>query len=192
MANLLVARASYFDRTYNDAPPETPADPRTFEDTATSALTTAVRDDPANSTPRFTDSGERFVQENATLGRAVGMAVEAKDDDDHHSITYSLDGADADAFAIASDTGQITVKNSKLLDFEAKRTMTVVVTVTDSSGRPNDNASMTMTILVVDVDEQPVISEGGLIITGRTNIIYDEGRYGYHRIHGLGSLRQHH
>ena len=53
--------------------------------------------------------------------------------------------------------------------------MTVVVTATDSSGEANDNASVTITILVTDRDEQPVISEGGLIITGRSNIIYDEG-----------------
>ena len=130
---VLRARANYFDRTYNDitiGDDDDQLDNPSFMDVATSGPTTAVRDDPANSTPMFTGTVERFVEENApgpvpsetpgeaaAPGRAVGLPVTAVDAD-NHLRTYALSGPDENAFAIDAATAQITVKNSKLLDFE--------------------------------------------------------------------------
>ena len=43
------------------------------------------------------------------------------------------------------------------LNFEDKRTYTVVVTVKDSSNESNDTDSITVTIQVKDLDEKPVL-----------------------------------
>ena len=72
---------------------------------------------------------------------------------------HTLSGADADAFEIGSTSGQITVKDGTKLDFEAKRTMSVVVTANDQSGEANATASITVTIKVTDLDEQPNVED---------------------------------
>ena len=62
------------------------------------------------------------------------------------------------------------------LDYETKRTHTVVVTVEDSSNESNDSDSITVTIEVKDLDEKPVIQKGGLNISGMASVEYAEGR----------------
>ena len=70
-------------------------------------------------------------------------------------LTYTLGGRDKDSFDIASDTGQITVKDGTELDYEKKNSYMVTVTATDPSLAP---ATIDVTINIVDVNEGPVIA----------------------------------
>ena len=74
----------------------------------------------ANQAPKFADdqdpvmTGEqpnatRTVTENTLAGEAIGDPVVATDDDDD-ILTYTLEGANADHFAIDWDTGQLRTK----------------------------------------------------------------------------------
>ena len=57
------------------------------------------------------------------------------------------------------------------LDYETKTTYTVTVMATDSFGAI---ASIPVTIMVTPVDEPPVISLGGLAVTGQSSVDYAE------------------
>ena len=67
--------------------------------------------------------------------------------------TYSLHGADAATFGINDATGQITRKAK--LDYETKRTHSVIVRATDGSGAV---ANIPVTINVNDINESPEVS----------------------------------
>ena len=71
------------------------------------------------------------------------------------NLTHTLGGRDKDSFAIASDTGQITVKTGTKLDYEKKNSYMVTVTATDPSLA---SATIDVTINVVNVNESPVIA----------------------------------
>ena len=58
------------------------------------------------------------------------------------------------------------------LDYETKKSYTVEVTATDPS---NATATVTVTIKVTDVDEVPVITVGGLAISGNRSVEVKEG-----------------
>ena len=81
-------------------------------------------------------------------------------------LTYTLSGADAEAFDIVPATGQILTVEK--LDYETKDEYNVTVTATDT-GHPSTGAdrlsnSINVTIEVIDVEEVPVPST--LTITG--------------------------
>ena len=79
--------------------------------------------------------------------------VTAEDEDE---LTYSLvDSTDARSFTIARDTAQIRVASGVTIDYETKRSYTVVVKAKDAS---NSEDTLRVTITVTDVDEAPVIS----------------------------------
>ena len=122
--------------------------------------TTAVRDDPANKAPTFTE-GEatvRYVNENNTVGtpESIGDPVTATDPDGE-SVSYELGGTDGNSFDIDGGSGQLMTKAR--LDHETEDSYTVEVTASDNSGAANDSATITVTIRVMDLDEQPVISK---------------------------------
>ena len=71
-----------------------------------------------------------------------------------------------------SETGQLMTKAP--LNHEAQERYTVVVTADDNSGESNSSSSITVTIMVMDLDEQPVISESGLGISGSSSADYAE------------------
>ena len=81
------------------------------------------------------------------------MATDPNGDAD--VLTYTPGGRDKDSFAIASDTGQITVKTGTKLDYEKKNSYMVTVTATDPSLA---STTIDVTINVVDVNERPVIA----------------------------------
>ena len=70
-------------------------------------------------------------------------------------LTYTHGGRDKDSFAIASDTGQITVKTGTKLDYEKKNSYMVTVTAADPSLA---SATIDVTINVVNVNEGPEIA----------------------------------
>ena len=85
------------------------------------------------------------MAENAAPERNIGTAVAAADSD---TLTYSLQGTDADSFGIVPGSGQLQTKAS--LNYEDKSSYEVVVTATDPSGASD---SITVTITVSNLDE---------------------------------------
>ena len=57
-----------------------------------------------------------------------------------------------------------------MLNYEDKDTYTVTVTATDSSGESNDSDTITVTIHVIDMDEAPMIFQGGLRVSGLSSV----------------------
>ena len=137
-----------------------------------------VEEDTRNKPPVFrNDDGEmiasttREVAENTKV--EVGNAVTAEDPDPNEDpLIYTLSGADAGLFSVASD-GQIKVKSGTKLDYEARTTYMVTVTAEDSF---TNTASIDVTITVTDVDEAPMIMVGGLAIAGPASESYAEDR----------------
>ena len=124
---------------------------------------------PAGATPRTGNSPPTFggaartrtVAENSVAGAPVGPPVAALDGDGD-ALTYSLAGADADAFTIAAG-GQIQVGDQTALDYESPpATYAVVVQVADGmapdgSADPTVDDSVAVTIAVRNVPE-PVLT----------------------------------
>ena len=71
----------------------------------------------------------RSIGEEVDIGTIVGNPVDAVDQD-RDVLNYTLSGTDATAFTIDSSTGQL--KTGVELDFDTKRTYSVVVTGTDN------------------------------------------------------------
>ena len=123
------------------------------------ALGTAVETpETTNNAPGFTegDSTTRTVAENVAAGVNIGTPIVATDADDD-TLTYSLDGADADAFSIDITTGQLKTRGT--LDYETKATYTVTITVSD--GSLTDTTSVTINI--TDIDETSVAPQGLIV-----------------------------
>ena len=177
----LQATAIYVDAF--DLNPET-------KPTARGVSANPVGTDSTNRAPTFGErSYQRYVAEDTyELLQDVGDPVAAKDANDD-VLTYTLSGADAGPFIITQDGvaadndgasdnlgGQIRVDGAEdaaeKLNREMKATYTFTVTAMDPSGL---SSSTTVTIHVTDVDEAPVIMEGGLMISGRSSISLAEG-----------------
>ena len=117
---------------------------------ATAELT--ITDDDTNSQPAFSkDSVIRVVNENAAAGVIVGPVVTAIDADGD-TLTYSLEGTDADSFEIDSSSGQIRAKAGVTYDFESKSEYSVTVKADDGKGGTD---TIAVRILLDDVDEPP-------------------------------------
>jgi VCBS repeat-containing protein len=125
--------------------------------TDTQAISVTVGD--ANDAPTNINPVTTGVFENAAIGTVVGTASGA-DPDAGDTLTYSFaPGGDASGrFAINATTGQITVANGTLLDYEAATSHLVTVRVTDSGGLTFDRA---FGIPVLDLNEAPVIASNG-------------------------------
>ena len=118
-------------------------------ESATIEITIAVTD--VNEPPSFdSDATKRSVTENTPAGHDIGEPVTATDPDSHETLTYRLEGADADAFDIDSTTGQL--RTSAPLDNETQASYSVTVVAEDSHG---ESATIEVTIAVTDVNEPP-------------------------------------
>ena len=89
------------------------------------------------------------VQENSANGTVVGTAAGA-DPDAGETLSYSLTDSADGRFAIDGTTGEITVADGSLLDYESATSHDLTVRVTDAGGASYDE---TFTIDVVDVEE---------------------------------------
>ena len=98
-----------------------------------------------------TISGASFaIAESAVTGDSVG-AVTATDPDAGDTLSYAITSGNADgAFAIDPATGQVTIANGALLDYETMPARSLTVTVTDSGGNSD---SATVSISVTDAIE---------------------------------------
>ena len=125
------------------------------------------------------ETGNVFANSDGTTEVTADDPVRATDAETAQLLTYSLSGANAGSFEIASDTGtaddarggQISVKSGVKLNYETKSSYMVTVTATDPD---NLKAMIDVTIMVVDVDEMPTIMVGGLAISGLSRAYYAE------------------
>ena len=115
-----------------------------------------------NHQPAFsTDTATRSVAENTAAAQNIGDPVEATDDDNSDSLTYTLGGDDASSFAIVEDSGQLQTRSA--LDFETKAMYSVTVSVSDSKDAAGNadtavDDTIDVTISVTNVNEQPAFS----------------------------------
>lgn len=88
-------------------------------------------------------------------------------------LSYSLSGPNSSAFAINSVTGQITVANSTLLDFETTPVFNLIVTATD--GMLSDTGNVTINLTdVFEVTSRLVAFGAGAYILGLPYVdVYD-------------------
>ncbi len=96
-------------------------------------------------------SATASIAENSSNGTVV-TTVTGLDRDAGNTFTYSLTNNAGGRFAVNSTTGQITVANGSLLDFETNTSYSIVVRATDQGGL---NFDRTMTINGTNVNEAP-------------------------------------
>ena len=120
--------------------------------THTGSLPVTVTVTNVNEPPVFAkDTDTRTIAENTEAGQNIGDAFTATDDDSA-TLTYTLEGADADSFQIISTTGQIQTKPGVTYDHETKPSYSVTVKADDSNGGTD---TIDVTINVTDVNEAP-------------------------------------
>ena len=113
-----------------------------------------------NHAPAFSDTtASREVEENTPADQYIGLAITASDLE-NDTLTYSIRGGSS-LFGIDDGNGQIRTMGG--LDYETRRSHTIVVQVTDNKdidGMADTviDDTITVTINVTDVDEPPTIS----------------------------------
>ena len=113
-----------------------------------------------NVAPTFPfDVGTREVLENSPAGTNVGLPVTATDAN-NDTLTYTLEGIDADSFQIDSTTGQIQTKSGVTYNHEGKSSYLVAVKADDGNGGTH---TITVTINLIDVTppsalDAPIVS----------------------------------
>jgi VCBS repeat-containing protein len=133
--------------------------------TDTQALAVTVAN--VNEAPTDLALSANTVAENAANGTVVGT-VSGTDSDTGDTRTYSLTDNAGGRFAINSSTGQITVANRSLINYESATSHNLTVRVTDSGGLTYDE---TFTINVTDFNEAaPRITSNGGGATALINI----------------------
>ena len=93
------------------------------------------------------------IAENSLNGTVVGKIV-ATDPNVGQTLTYALTGT---AFAVNTTTGQITVADSALLNFETTPSFILTATVMDN-GSPILNDTAVITINLTNGNEAPVVN----------------------------------
>ena len=118
--------------------------------------------EPGSNLPPVFDDGSSVtleVPEDAATGANVGDEVSAMDDNGD-TLTYGLVGADSSKFGISSTSGQITVLNDGVLDYESRDSYGAQVRVRDGKdvdGIPETgevwDTYIQVTIKVTNVEE---------------------------------------
>ena len=113
---------------------------------------TNVEEAGVNNAPVFTDgdSTSRSIAEDTAAGRNIGDPIAATDFNTTDTLTYTLDGTDAASFTIVGTSGQL--KTSAALNYEVKKTYSVMVSVSDGNGGTD---SIAVTINVTNRNEAP-------------------------------------
>ena len=113
---------------------------------ATASVTTLL------APPRFLEgeSADRAVEENTAAGEAIGEPIAAmvREGD----LRYSLEGEDADAFAIDASSGQLRTRQGVEYDHETRSSYAVEV---EASHAQAGTARIVVRVMVLDVDEPP-------------------------------------
>lgn len=108
-----------------------------------------------NEKPNVSDQ-QFTISEDAANGSVVGTVVATDPEGD--TLTFARTGGST-AFAINSSSGQVTVADNTLLDFETNPAPTFVVTALDTGGQ-SDTA--TITVNLTDVNDPPRVTGGGI------------------------------
>jgi len=118
-------------------------------DTATTNGSFTVTINPVADTPNDITFSADAVDENAVNGTVVGTAS-GVDPDTGETFTYALTNDAGGRFAIDANTGEITVADGSLLNFEAAMSHDITIRVTDSDGLTYDE---TKAITLNDLSE---------------------------------------
>ncbi|MEQ3695438.1 MAG: Ig-like domain-containing protein, partial [Pseudomonadales bacterium] len=107
------------------------------------------------SLPSDIDASANFVMEFASNGDSVGITANSTDDVTA-SITYSISNADGQQindspFAVDSATGEVTVANSSLIDYEERSSIPFFVRADSSDG---SSAVTQFTVEIGNVNEE--------------------------------------
>ncbi|MBK9947788.1 MAG: DUF4347 domain-containing protein [Nitrospira sp.] len=137
-----------------------------------------------NDAPTDLSLSANTVAENAANGTVVGTAT-GTDPDTGDTKTYSFTDNAGGRFAINSATGQITVANGSLLNYEAATSHSVTVRVTDSGGLTYDE---TFTINVTNVNEAPTGADATVTINEDTSHILTTANFGFSDVDAGDSL----
>ena len=118
--------------------------------------------DVANRNPRFSGGSRSLsVPENEPAGAEVGAPIAATDQDGD-TLTYTLEGADADSFDILSTSDGGQIRTSTALNHEEKSSYSVTVRVADGRGGTD---AVNVTIRVTDVDGEAPATPFAPIVT---------------------------
>ena len=118
--------------------------------------------DVANRNPAFTGGARTLnVPENSLSNTDIGTPIAATDRDGD-TLTYTLEGTDADSFDILSTSDGGQIRTSAELNFEEKSSYSVTVRVAD--GRGGTDAA-NVTIRVTDVDGEAPATPLGPTVT---------------------------
>jgi hypothetical protein len=120
-----------------------------------------------NEAPNFGPSSGFTIDENLSNNTVIGR-VNAADVDAVDQLTYSLSSSvPVSAFSIDAVTGEILVRDSSLLNYEAHRTITLTVQVTDHAGLTD---FLTTVVTLRDINEVPTAINltGGMVTENST------------------------
>jgi VCBS repeat-containing protein len=141
---------------------------------------------PINDAPTDLALSANIVAENATNGTVVGT-VSGTDPDTSDTKTYTLTDTAGGRFAVNSSTGQLTVANGSLLNYEAATSHTVAVRVTDSGGLTHDQ---TFTINLTNVNEAPTGADATVTLTEDTSHTLTTANFGFSDVDAGDSLSE--
>jgi len=139
------------NRTYNLGVKITDLGGQTGEATVTINVTNV------NEKPVISNQSFSGLSEAASNETAVGTIV-ATDPDAGDMLSFMRTSGSA-AFAVNGSTGQVTVADSTLLDYETQPSPSFVVMVSDGKG---GSSTATITVNLVNVNDTPRVTGGGI------------------------------
>ena len=106
-----------------------------------------------NRSPVFSEgaSTTRSMAENTGAGQNVGTPISATDSDGDR-LTYGLEGRDAAAFTVRTNSGQLVTGSGETYDYETKDSYSLTVRARDGEG---GSATIDVTITLTDGNEAP-------------------------------------
>ena len=124
--------------------------------TVADAVRIRLVDELGNATPEVTDA-TFDIDEHSPAGTLVGTVI-ATDADAGQTLSYAiLSGDPTGAFSLDPASGEITVTDPALIDFETVTDFNLVVGVTDD-GTPRATGIGFITINVLDINDPPVVT----------------------------------
>ncbi len=121
-----------------------------------------------NQLPIFTDgsSATRSLAENTTGVQNIGDPVDATDPE-NTTLTYILEGTDADNFTIDTRNGQIRTRSGETYDYETTPRYSVAMKATDGHG---GDRSIPVFIDLTDMNEIPVFTGDATLMTAENGL----------------------
>ena len=119
----------------------------------------------AQTAPSFLEgeSTTRNIDEHVSLYTSVGEAITATDDDTSDTLTYELEGEDAESFTIDDSTGQISTAVD--IDFEIKNSYELTVTVHDGKNADDQVSTEIDDRIIVSINISNLDEDGVLTVT---------------------------